>query len=86
MGRDTLQCSQRWVRLPHSVWRWDNTGHRSIDASCQKYHNTMIHHSLKVLKIFYDQGDDIIHITVKQDFSFSPRICITQNILLVDTQ
>ena len=44
MGRDTLQCSQRWVRLPHSVWRWDNTGHRSIDASCQKYHNTMIHH------------------------------------------
>ena len=34
----------------YSVWRWDDTGSKCIDASCQKYHDTAIYHCLKVLE------------------------------------
>ena len=37
-------------------WKWDDTGCRSIDASCLKYHTTTIHHYLlNKIKHFYNQ-------------------------------
>ena len=38
------------VYMLNVLWRWDDTGFKSIDVSCQKYHDTAIHHCLKVLE------------------------------------
>ena len=39
----------RGRRVSHEQ-RWDDTGSKSIDTSCQKYHSTVMHHCLKVFE------------------------------------